>query len=150
MMAAKKSSCLATLFLTALFATGCGAFRHSIIPQSRKGPHGGPLVLIDQRIPEYVECAVIPGAKEWLFQVFFYDRDLKPKDISGNGQVVVTLPDGTEKEVSLWNTRPFFWSKGIGHIENKLDLGDAKEFAVQVHIWQDRRRSSLLEFRYPY
>lgn len=128
---------------------GCATFRYSIIPQEKSGPHGGALVLIDQRIPDYVEFVAIPGEKEWIFQVFIFDMNMEQRSICGSGYLTVELPDGTKKSVSLWNTKPYFWSKGSGHLENKMSLKDIPEFVAKVSIRRGRRVDRLT-FKYPY
>lgn len=145
----RKYFILSIMLIIAVSLMGCAMFRHNIIPQDTKGPHGGSLTLIDQRIPEYVEFVVIPGDKEWTFQIYFYNIVMEPKSISGSGHLMVSLPSGDKKEIGLWNTKPFLWSKGIGHLENKMELNDVKEFTVETCIQRGRTRECL-SFKYPY
>ncbi len=133
----------------AIFITGCAMFRYSIIPQEKIGPHGGAIVLIDQRVPDYVEFVAIPGEEEWTIQVFVYDMNLKQRSICGSGYVSIELPNGVKKGSDLWNTKPYFWSKGKGHLENKMQLGDIKEFIANVSIRRGRSVDRLT-FKYPY
>lgn len=135
--------------LLSISLVGCALFRYSIIPQEKSGPHGGALALIDQRISDYIEFVAISGEKEWIFQVFVYDKNLKQRSICGSGYITIELADGTKKGVDLWNTKPYFWSKGKGHLENKMQLNNVKEFLAYVSI---RRGSSVdrLTFKYPY
>ena len=133
----------------AIFITGCAMFRYSIIPQEKTGPHGGAIVLIDQRVPDYVEFVAIPGEEEWTFQVFVYDKNLKQRSICGSGYLNIEFPNGTKKGIDLWNTKPYFWSKGKGHLENKMRLGDVKEFIARVSIRRGRS-ADRLTFKYPY
>jgi hypothetical protein len=129
--------------------TGCAIFRYSIIPQEKAGPHGGEMVLIDHRIPDYVEFVAIPGGEEWIMQVFVYDKNLKQRSICGSGYVSIELPDGVKKGVNLWNTKPYFWSKGKGHLENKIKLGNVNEFIAKVSMRRGRSVDRLT-FKYPY
>lgn len=140
---------IAAFGMLILLTAGCAMFRYTIIPQENKGPHGGALALIDQRVPDYVEFVVIPGEKDWVFQVFVYDGKLRQRDICGSGYLTVELSDGTKKGVDLWNTKPYFWSRGKGHLENKLQLNDAKEFLAKVSIRRGRSAGRLI-FKYPY
>ena len=55
---------IATCCILVLFMAGCAIFRYSIIPQDKKGPNGGALAFIDQRVPDYVEFVVVPGEKD--------------------------------------------------------------------------------------
>ena len=139
---------VAACCMLCLFITGCAIFRYSIMPQENKGPHGGALAFIDQRVPDYVEFVAIPGEKEWTIQVFVYDKNLRQRSICGSGYLTVEFPDGTKKGVDLWNTKPYFWSKGKGHLENKLQLNDAKEFLARVSIRRGRSVDRLT-FKYP-
>lgn len=132
-----------------VFLTGCAMFRHAVIPQENNGPHGGALAFIDQRVPNYVEFAAIPGEKEWTFQVFVYDKNLRQRSICGSGHLTIEFPDGTRKGVDLWNTKPYFWSKGKGYLENTLYLDSAKEFLARVSI-RSGRSVDRLTFKYPY
>lgn len=127
---------------------GCATFRYSIIPQEKFGPHGGALVLIDQRVPDYVEFVAIPGEKEWIFQVFVFDMNLEQRSICGSGYLTVELPDGTRESVNLWNTKPYFWSKGQGHLENKMPLKNVPEFVAKVSLLRGRS-ADRLTFKYP-
>ena len=140
---------LIAMLVIGIILTGCAMFRYAIIPQEREGPHGGPLVYIDQRIPDYIEFAAIPGNPEWIFQVYVYDKNMKPRSICGSGYLQVMLPDGTEKGLDLWNTKPYFWSKGIGHFENKMQLKDVTQFTALVTIHRSRS-ADYLKFTYPY
>ncbi|MFH1969333.1 MAG: hypothetical protein ABIJ53_03335 [Verrucomicrobiota bacterium] len=133
----------------AILCGGCATFRYSIIPQEKSGPHGGALVLIDQSIPDYVEFVAIPGEKEWIFQVFVFDMNLKQRSICGSGYLTVEFPDGTKKSAGLWNTKPYFWSKGKGHLENKMALKDVSEFVAKVSIRRGRKIDRLI-FKCPY
>jgi len=139
------AACCTLVLLTA----GCAMFHYSIVPQNNKGPNGGTLVFIDQRVPDYVEFVAVPGEKDWLFKIFVYDKNLKQRDICGSGHLTVEFPDGTKKGGDLWNTKPYFWSKGKGHLENKLQLNDAKEFIARVSIRRGRSVDRLT-FKYPY
>ena len=146
----KKTAFIICGVLTAVVLfTGCAILHHVVIPQERKGPHGGALTFIDQRVPEYIEFVAIPGDPEWTFQVYIYDNNLKQKSICGSGYLVIKLPDGRIEEANLWNTKPYFWSKGKGFLENKLKLNSEKEFLAVVKIFRGRSVERL-EFKYPY
>jgi hypothetical protein len=136
-------------FIAVIFLTGCAMSRYAIIPQDDKGPHGGVLAYIDQRIPDYVEFIAIPDQSIWTMQVYLYDRNMKQRSICGSGYVSIELPDGTKKGIDLWNTAPYFWSKGKGHLENKIELGDIEEFTAKVSIARGKSRDRLI-FKYPY
>ena len=140
---------LMAILLTAMILTGCALFRYTIIPQENKGPHGGPLVYIDERIPDYIEFVVIPGSPEWTFQVYIYDKNMKQRSICGSGYLTIVLSDGTKKDIDLWNTKPYFWNRGAGYLENKIKLNDVKRFSAFVSIHR-RRSGDYLEFKYPY
>ncbi len=137
------------LCMVCAFTAGCAVFHYSIIPQGKTGPHGGALTFIDQRIPDYVEFIAIPNETEWTFKVFVYDKNLRQRDICGSGYLTVVLPDGTKKGIDLWNTKPYFWSKGKGHLENKMKLDNPKELLAKVSILRGRREDRLT-FEYPY
>ena len=138
--------------LILIICAGCAALHYQIIPQEKTGPNGGGLVLIDQRIPEYIEFVAAPvdAVKgEWKFQIYAYDKNLRPKSISRTCYVEVELPDGTKKGTNLWTTKPFFWSRGIAHLENTIKLDSAKEFNVFVTL-KGKSEQDTLKFRYPY
>lgn len=136
-------------FLVMFFSGGCVLFRYNIVPQEKKGPHGGELVLIDQRMPEYIEFVVTPADKEWTFKVYSYNKNLRPNSICYSGYLKLEFPDGTTKGTDLLTTTPYFWSKGIGHLENKMELSNTKEFLATVVIYRGRTRDRL-HFKYPY
>ena len=140
---------LMAIFVTAMILTGCALFRYTIITQENKGPHGGALTFIDQRISDYVEFVAVPGETEWTFQIYVYDKNMRQRHICGSGYLTVVLPDGTKKGVDLWNTKPYFWSKGEGHIENKMQISNIKEFLAYVSILRGRS-CDRLTFKYPY
>jgi len=119
---------------------GCAFFRHEIISQENSGPHGGALVFIDKRLPEFVELVAVPGERKWTFQVFSYNRNLEPRTISGSAYLEITLPGGEKQTVGLWNTKRFIWSRGVGHLENKLELGSAQEFSAVLTLSRSKRR----------
>ena len=137
------------LCMACVFIVGCAMFRYSIIPQEKVGPHGGALTFIDQRISDYVEFVAIPNETEWTFQVYVYDKNMKQRHICGSGYLMVVLPDGIKKGVELWNTKPYFWSKGEGHLENKIQISNAREFIAYVSILRGRS-ADRLTFKYPY
>ena len=147
-MEVKKTVTITALAL-ALLCGGCATFRYSAIPQKEFGPHGGVLVLIDKNVPDYLEFVAIPGGKEWTFQVFVFDTNMKQRSIRGSGYLTVALPDGTRKGISLWNTKPYFWSKGKGYLENKMSLKDVTGFAAKISIRRGRS-TDRLAFKYPY
>ena len=139
-----------TFFCLIMFvSSGCALFRYNIIPQEKKGPHGGEVVLIDQRMPEYIEFVVIPADKEWTFQIYSYNRNLRPNSISCSGYLKLEFPNRATKGGDLLTTTPYFWSKGIGHLENKIELNNIKEFSATVIIYRGRTRDQL-HFKYPY
>ena len=144
-----KGIFVSVLCFVILFSSGCALFRYNIIPQETKGPHGGELVLIDARITEYIEFVVIPSDKVWTFQIYAYNKNLRPRSLACDGYLKLELPNGTTKGVKLWTTIPYFWSTGIGHLENKVELGDTKEFLAKVVIYK-RRSNDRLQFKYPY
>ena len=136
------------MFLMLLtFYSGCALFRYEVIPQEKSGPHDGDLILIDERVPEYFEFVAMPGKDEWTLQIFAYDKNFKPKDISGTVRVEIRLKDGAKKEIRLWNTKKFSWSKGINHLENKIKLGNTLGFNARVTL---RRRLCRTEMRFQY
>jgi hypothetical protein len=138
-----------TLFLVGIFA-GCSVFRYAVIPQENPGPHGGSLVLIDKGSPEYIEFVATSGEPEWTFQIFSFDKLMRPQSISGPARAEITLPDGTVKDFNLWNTKPFIWSKGIGHLENRVKLEDVHEFSAKVTLRRGGTFKDYLDFKYPY
>lgn len=140
---------LMLLCIVCVLVSGCAMFRYSIIPQENRGPRGGALTFIDQRIPEYFEFIAIPGDKEWTFQVYAYDKNLKPKHICGSGYISIELSDGTRKGVELWSTTPYFWSKGPGCLESKMKLIGVKEFVATVGVISGKS-CDRLQFKYPY
>jgi hypothetical protein len=140
---------LMAIFIAMSLISGCAMFRYAIIPQDSKGPHGGAVAYIDQRVPNYVEFVAIPDQPAWTMQVYVYDRNMKQRSICGSGYVSIELPDGAKKGIELWNTAPYFWSKGKGHLENKIELGDIKEFTAKVSIARGRSRDRLI-FKYPH
>lgn len=148
-MSKKTAFMICGILTTAVFLTGCAILRHAVIPQERKGPHGGALTFIDQRVPEYIEFVAIPGDPEWTFQVYSYDKNLKQRSICGSGYLKIKFPDERVAEIDLWNTKPYSWSKGIGFLENKMKLNNEKEFLAIIKIFRSRS-AERLEFKYPY
>jgi len=143
---------LLVIFLSVIgHAMGSAWFHYAVIPQEKNGPQGGALTLIEQRIPEYVEFVANPGNKEWLLQAYFYDNDLKPKRFNGNCRLEIEMPGGEKKTIDLWPTEPFSWewSKRTGHYENKIALGDIREFKVKMTL-RRKQFEDHLEFKYPY
>ncbi len=137
--------------LISISCAGCALSHYQIIPQEKTGPKGGSFVFIDQRIPEYIEFVATPieiVKGEWNFQIYSYDKNLQPKSISRSCYIEVELPDGTKKGINLWSTKPFFWSKGIGHLENTIKLDSMKEFNVFVALRSGSIRDNL-KFKYP-
>lgn len=136
--------------LMIVFLSGCAFSRHQVIFQTEKGPHGGVLVFLDKRMPEYAEFNISRG-EEWTFQVFNYDKQMKPKSVSGGADVKIILPDGIKKSAPLWNTKPFIWNRGIGHLENKIRLGDVEKFSAELTLkgYKGRPRDAL-KFSYPF
>jgi len=130
---------LCVMMVTALLS-GCALFHHEIIPQAERGPHAGAVIFIDKRIPEYVELVAIPGENTWTFQVFSYNKGMKPQTISGSASLEVELPDGEKKIVGLWSTKKFIWSRGIGYLENELELGDVQEFSATLALSRRKKR----------
>ena len=129
--------------------SGCSLFRYAVIPQEKRGPHGGAVVLIDRRVPEYIEFVTVPGKAEWTFQVFSFDQQENPQSISGPAHLELILPSGSIKKLSLWNTKQFFWTRGIAHLENKMELSDLQEFKARVTLQRNGRFKDHLEFNYP-
>ena len=141
-MKAKVPFMLIAMFAIGVMLTGCAMFRYTIIPQENKGPHGGALTFIDQRVPDYVEFVAVPGETEWIFQVYVYDKNMRQRHICGGGYLTIVMPDGIKKGVDLW-------SKGKGHLENKMQMSNIKEFLAHVSILRGRSRDRLT-FKYPY
>jgi len=141
------------MILGMTLVTGCAFFRYEVIPQESRGPKGGVLTFIDKRIPEYVEFVSIPGDEEWTFQVFSYSKNMNQKEITKRGYLEITLSDGTMRNIRLWNTKKFAWSRGKGHLERKVNLGNVEEFSGLL-ILSSRSRSrgpkDRIKIRYPY
>ncbi len=139
--------------MSVIFLNGCGFFRYEIIPQSNKGPHGGAMVLIDERVSRYVEFVATPQDNEWLFQLYSYNSKMKPRDFSSYARAEVMGAPDEKKLVNLYNTKRWFfpWSS-IGHLEGKVGLGDISRYKIKIDLFQGR--SSLppdeLYFEYPY
>lgn len=139
---------ISLIFIT---CAGCALSHYQIVPQEKPGPNGGSLVFIDQRIPEYIEFVTNPlnnGKGDWKFQMYSYDKNLRPKSISRNCYVEVELSDGTKKSANLWSTKRFFWNKEIDHLANTIKLGDVKQFDVLVTLKSHSMQDNL-KFKYP-
>lgn len=138
--------------LISITCAGCSLFHYQIIPQEKTGPNGGGLIFIDQRIPEYIEFVATPvdhSEGKWNLKIYSYDKNLRPKSISRTCYIEVELPDGVKKGINLWSSKPFFWNKGISHLENTMKLDNAKKFNVSVTL-RNRNMQDNLKFRYPY
>lgn len=139
---------VAVLFFGALLLGGISMCRYSIIPQDNKGPHGGSLTYIDQRMPSYIEFVATPGSPEWVFQIYIYDSGMQQKSIAGSGRLRLVLPDGTQKELDLRNAKLSFTSKGPGCLEGRMKLSGVTQFSAFVSIYRGTR-IDYLEFTYP-
>ncbi|OGW80039.1 MAG: hypothetical protein A3G33_04035 [Omnitrophica bacterium RIFCSPLOWO2_12_FULL_44_17] len=132
---------------------GCGFFRYAVIPQSNKGPHGGAMVLIDERVSRYVEFVAMPQGEEWLLQLYAYNGKMKPRDFSSYARVDITTNSDEKVSVKLWDTKRFFlpWSR-VGHLEAKVKLGDVSQFKAKASLFKSKRNFSPdeLYFEYPY
>src|SRR3989338_7257176 len=137
------------LFLAEIF-TGCSVFRYAVIPQENPGPHGGSLILIDKGSLEYIEFVATPGEPKWTFQIFTFDKRMNTQSVAGPAYLEITFADGTTKKFPLWNTKPFFWSRGIGHLENRIKLGNVKGFSAKVTLRRGGTFRDYLDFKYPY
>ncbi len=146
-----RSECrfVAVLCMVVFFVSGCVALRHDIIPQNGKGPHGGAWVLVDRRVPEYIEFVAVHAGPAWTFQVYSYDKNLTQNSMCCTGFLKIELPDGSTLESCLSTTTPFFWSRGSGHLESRMELKTAKEFSAEVTLCRGRLREHL-NFKYPY
>jgi hypothetical protein len=151
----KKSlitNCLLLIVTLSLF-TGCSLFRHEVAFQENKGPHGGMLYSHYDRGIEYLEFVAKPEGNNWLIQLYGYNYKLEPRDINAQRVILnITLSDGSVKILNLWNTKHFFLPfSQPGHFENKIEMGNIKEFKAQLTI--DRYRAAkddVLLFHYPY
>jgi|AGTN01.3.fsa_nt_gi hypothetical protein len=132
-----------------MFTVGCAALRYNVTPQSNKGPHGGALVFVDRRMPEYVEFVASPVKDEWLFQVFLYDDRMRQKTFYGYIYMNIEFPDRTHKGIELWNTKPYAWDRKDGYYENKMRIQDLKEFVVTLNMRRGRS-TERVKFNYPY
>lgn len=130
--------------------SGCAFFRHEVNLQERSGPHGGALIFIDKRLPEFVEFVVIPGEK-WKFQLYSYNKHLEPRTISGTANLEFELSDGTTKSIGLWNTKRFIWSRGVGYLENEQKLDNVDHFSMVLTLKRHKgRHRDTFEFSYPF
>ena len=127
-------------------------FGREVISRTEKGPHGGKLVYVDQRVPEYVEFVTIKRGGDWLVQVFTYDEKLRPMDSHDSAHVEIVAPNNPVQEVELWNKQHFslpFISKQSGLLEASVPLGDVKEFTAQVMLRYNKMAPINLTFKYP-
>ena len=83
------------------------------------------------------------------FQVFVFDMNMEQLSIRGSGYLTVELPGGNKESVSLWNTKPYSWSEGKGHLENKMSLKNVSKFTAEVSIRHSKHQHNLT-FNYPY
>lgn len=140
------------LVFMGLGLSGCGFFRYEIIPQINKGPHGGNMVLIDERVSRYIEFVATPQGEEWLLQLYAYNRKMKPRDFSSYARVEVAINTNEKKSVNLYNTKQWFlpWSQ-VGHLEGKISMGNLKKFKADVLLFQGKQnlKPDNLYFQYP-
>ncbi|HNX69267.1 MAG TPA: hypothetical protein PKI45_07260 [Candidatus Omnitrophota bacterium] len=136
-----------------LFLSGCALMRYDVIPQTNKGPHGGQMMRIDQWCsPGYVEFLATPTAEdEQLFQIFSYDKNVNPRNIHySSADVEIETPDGKTTYGTLWDTKPFFWNRGLGILEGKVKIKE-KAFKIQTYLSHGNTGSAtVVEFSYPY
>lgn len=132
--------------------SGCGFFRYEIIPQTNKGPHGGNMVLIDERVSRYIEFVATPQGAEWLLQLYAYNNKMKPRDFSSYARAEIKLSSDEKKSINLYDTKRWFlpWSP-VGHLEGKINLGNVQEFKMEVLLFQGKRnlKPDELLFQYP-
>ena len=127
-------------------------FGREIVSRTEKGPHGGKLVFVDQRVPEYVEFVTIKRGEDWLVQVFTYDDRLRPMDAHNSAHVEFVLEKNASKEIDLWNPQHFslpILSKQTGLLEACVPLGDVKEFRAWVVLRYNKLSPIRLAFSYP-
>ncbi len=152
-MRLKHSINFLILFLTVVTVGGCGFFRYQIIPQNTKGPHGGAMVLIDERVSRYVEFVATPQDEEWLLQLYAYNNKMKPRDFSSFADVEIMSGEEKVTSARLWGTKTwsFPWTPP-GHLERKVKLGNLSKFKARVLLYKSKRNFSPdeLHFEYPY
>jgi len=146
-----KKSSMICLFL--LVFPGCSFFRHQIIPLEQHGPHGGPMVQINEGVPRYLEFVAIPQSGVWLIQLYAFDPHLEPKDFSYYATVDIVTDSGNKSTLNLWNTKHLFIpGRTAGHLEGSVRLDDVARFKATVTLVKGRDTCHLekLEFEYPY
>jgi hypothetical protein len=130
---------------------GCIFSRSEVIPQIAQGPHGGQVVLINELKPGYVEFVARPIAgNEWLLQIFGYDEDMKPKMHYSSAKVEIITPDEKKTFATLWDTKPYFWNRGVGNLEGKVRI-DGNLFKAHVFLKHGSRSSGThVDFSHPF
>ena len=136
----------------AWFSSGCAFTRYEVIPRANRGPQGGQMMLINQCGSRYVEFVAKPtSGSEWLLQIFGYDKNMKPKMHYHSADVEIVTPDKKETSVTLWNTDPFFWNRGVGILSGKANIeGSAFTAHVVLSHGTARGSSHCIDFNYPF
>lgn len=132
---------------------GCGFFRYEIIPQSNQGPHGGPMVLIDERFDRYIEFVAAPQGDEWLLQLYAYNSKMRPIDFESYATAEIVTTTDKKESVNLYDEKHWFlpWSPA-GHLEGKVILGDTSQLKVKIILFHSKSnlRPDELYFEYSY
>ncbi|MFA7255680.1 MAG: hypothetical protein WC133_06250 [Candidatus Omnitrophota bacterium] len=133
----------------ALTLSGCVLTRYEVIPQADKGPQGGQMMRINQVGSGYVEfVAKSVSGSEWLLQVFGYDENMKPTMHYSSAKVEVVTPDAKKTFVTLWNTKPYFWNRGVGTLEGKVNI-EGNVFKTHVKLIHGKSARHCIDFDYP-
>ncbi len=129
----------------ALPLSGCSFFRYAVVPQSIKGPHGGAVVLIDERVSRYIEFVATPQGEEWTLQLYAYNNKMKPRDFSSYARMGITTNSGEKIVVNLWDTKRWFlpWSRA-GHLEAKVKPDNAAQFKAKAILFKSKRATLAL------
>lgn len=131
--------------------SGCALTRYEVTPQTAKGPQGGQVMLIEQMGTGSVEfVAKQTTGDEWLLQIFGYDKEMKPKMHYSSAKVEIITPDEKKSFVTLLNTKPYPWNRGVGHLENKTRI-KGNEFKAHVLLFHGKPSGgSHVDFYYPF
>lgn len=134
-----------------LMQSGCALTRYEVIPQAAKGPQGGQVLRIEQMGTGYVEfVAKQEAGSEWLLQIFGYDENMKPKMHYSSARVEIITSEEKKSFVTLLNTKPYPWNRGVGHLENKIKI-EGSEFKAHVQLFHGKPSGgSHVDFNYPF
>ena len=135
----------------AWFLSGCVLTRYEVIPQADKGPNGGEMVRINQVGSGFVEFVAKPtSGSEWLLQIFGYDEQMKPTMHYSSAKVEVVTQDGKKTFTTLLNTKPFFWNRGVGCLEGRVNVeGNILKAHVKLSHGKPTGRHCI-DFDYPF